>query len=167
MYEQSTKPSQFRQTLAFHWSSFFITLHSSKPIITMSLEKKHDAGTSDSEVGVFPFEDQHLPPSTGHILGSSEPHIFTNPYRAAHWKEVYDAATYEGRHRFDPSWTWSPKEELRLKKKVKCFLVSSSTITNRYENVRNGVALHSLTSVALSCSWTGGSCSGCGSCSPA
>lgn len=98
----------------------------------MSSEKAHEAGSSDSEVGVFPVEGQRLPPSTGHILGSTEPHIFTNPHRAAHWREVYDSATYEGRHRFEPSWTWSPKEELRLIKKVKRSFVSSSTPTNEY-----------------------------------
>ncbi|KAL0942649.1 yil166c-like protein [Colletotrichum truncatum] len=59
-----------------------------------------------------------LPPSTGEYLGSIEPHVFSNPRRAAHWQQIYENATYEGRHRFDASLTWSAEEEKRLKKKV-------------------------------------------------
>ena len=84
----------------------------------MSSEKKNDASGSDTDVKAIPFDDE-LPPSTGDVLGSVEPHVFTNPHRAAYWKDIYDAATYEGRHRFDPSWTWPPEEEKRLKKKVR------------------------------------------------
>lgn len=85
----------------------------------MSSEKKPETSGSDSDVKVPPPFDDHLPPSTGDILGSVEPHVFTNPYRAAYWKDIYDGATYEGRHRFDPSWSWSLGEESRLKKKVR------------------------------------------------
>lgn len=133
----------------------------------MSSEKKLEASASDSDVGVLSFDDQQLPPSTGHVLGSVEPHVFTNPYRAAHWKETYDAATYEGRHRFDPSWSWSPKEELRLKKKVRRRIAFMSTPTSPDEGVLSPASPCLLTLFVLSCSWTGGLCYGYGSCSPA
>lgn len=76
-------------------------------------------GSSSSGTGVEinPL-DYELPPSTGSELGSVEPHVFTNPRRAAHWLQVYEKATYEGRHRFDASWTWTPEEEKRLRRKV-------------------------------------------------
>lgn len=50
--------------------------------------------------------------------GSYRNHVFSDPKVAAYWRDVYDKATYEGRHRFDPSFTWSATEEKRVKRKV-------------------------------------------------
>lgn len=50
--------------------------------------------------------------------GSQGGHIFEDPKIAAHWRAVYENATYEGRHRFDPSYKWSAKEEKALLRKV-------------------------------------------------
>lgn len=36
----------------------------------------------------------------------------------AFWRDTYQRATYEGRHRFDPSYRWTPEEEKRLIRKV-------------------------------------------------
>ncbi|KAF4918022.1 putative transporter [Colletotrichum viniferum] len=72
--------------------------------------------TSGSETDVNVRDE--LPPSTGEVLGSVEPHVFSDPRRAAHWQHVYESATYEGRHRFNASLTWSAEEEKGLKKKV-------------------------------------------------
>ncbi|KAM0712036.1 hypothetical protein Q7P37_011130 [Cladosporium fusiforme] len=57
-------------------------------------------------------------PSTGSVFGSVEPHIFTSPARADHWREVYEKARYECRHRFDPSFQWSAQDEKRAARKV-------------------------------------------------
>ncbi|CAI0647559.1 unnamed protein product [Colletotrichum noveboracense] len=65
--------------------------------------------TSGSETDVNVRDE--LPPSTGEVLGSAEPHVFSNP-------RLYESATYEGRHRFNAVLTWSAEEEKRLKKKV-------------------------------------------------
>ncbi|KAJ4372801.1 hypothetical protein N0V86_008167 [Didymella sp. IMI 355093] len=46
--------------------------------------------------------------------GSYEDHPFSNPAIAQHWRDVYDKAEYEGRHRFDPEYTWTAEEERRL-----------------------------------------------------
>lgn len=58
-------------------------------------------------------------PSTGAVYGSVEPHIFTNPARADHWRDVYEKARYECRHRFDPSFQWSAQDEKRAARKVR------------------------------------------------
>jgi len=50
--------------------------------------------------------------------GSHGDHIFSNPEVAAHWAAVYEKAKYEGRHRFDPLFTWSAAEERAVRRKV-------------------------------------------------
>lgn len=45
-------------------------------------------------------------------------HVFSDPKIADYWKNVYEQARYEGRHRFDPDYTWSPEEENKLRRKV-------------------------------------------------
>lgn len=57
-------------------------------------------------------------PSTGSQYGSIEPHIFTEPSRAEHWRSVYGASKYECRHRFDPAFQWSATEEKKALRKV-------------------------------------------------
>lgn len=59
-----------------------------------------------------------FPPSTGSQLGSVEPHVFSHPARAEHWREIYENAKYECRHRFDPSFQWSHQGEVLVKRKV-------------------------------------------------
>lgn len=50
--------------------------------------------------------------------GSYHDHVFSDPKIAEYWRSVYANAQYEGRHRFDPDFTWSAAEEKRLKRKV-------------------------------------------------
>jgi hypothetical protein len=50
--------------------------------------------------------------------GSGQDHIFANEQVADYWRDVYEKAKYEGRHRFDPTFTWSAEEEKRVRKKV-------------------------------------------------
>ncbi|ETI23128.1 hypothetical protein G647_04925 [Cladophialophora carrionii CBS 160.54] len=50
--------------------------------------------------------------------GSYGNHVFSDPKVAEYWRNVYENAHYEGRHRFDPSFTWSATEEKRLKRKI-------------------------------------------------
>jgi hypothetical protein len=51
--------------------------------------------------------------------GSYSSHPFTDPKVAAYWRGIYERAKYEGRHRFDPSLTWTATEEKRLKRRVR------------------------------------------------
>ncbi len=45
-----------------------------------------------------------------------------NPFKeqtaAEHWRKVYEKSSYECRHVFDPSFTWSEEEEKRLVRKL-------------------------------------------------
>jgi len=50
--------------------------------------------------------------------GSRESHVFKDRITAQYWREVYDRAQYEGRHRFDPDCTWTAEEEKKLVRKV-------------------------------------------------
>jgi len=50
--------------------------------------------------------------------GSQDDHVFSNPDVAAHWAVIYEKAKYEGRHRFDPTFTWSAAEEKAVRRKV-------------------------------------------------
>ena len=50
--------------------------------------------------------------------GSSEEHIFKDPTVANHWRNVYETARYENRHRFDPDFTWTAEEEKKLVRKI-------------------------------------------------
>jgi hypothetical protein len=51
-------------------------------------------------------------------LGSNGAHVFSDPKVAEYWRGVYETARYECRHRFDPSATWSPEEEKKLRRRV-------------------------------------------------
>jgi hypothetical protein len=89
---------------------------------TENTHTKPDPGfqsASTSATGEVSIDD--FPPSTGDQLGSVEPHIFSHPARAEHWRKIYENAKYEGRSRFDPSWRWSPQDEDTVKRKVFTF----------------------------------------------
>lgn len=49
---------------------------------------------------------------------NSNDHIFKDVATAKYWRNVYEEVKYEGRHRFDPNYTWTPEEEKRLVRKV-------------------------------------------------
>lgn len=50
--------------------------------------------------------------------GSQGGHIFEDEKVTEYWRAVYEKATYEGRHRFDPTFRWTAKEEKKLLRKV-------------------------------------------------
>lgn len=50
--------------------------------------------------------------------GSYEGHVFSDSATAQHWRDVFEHAQYEGRHRFDPDYTWTAEEEKKLVRKV-------------------------------------------------
>ena len=71
-----------------------------------------------NEKGVPVNVDSGSSAASTHSHGSTEEHVFSNPQTAEHWRGVYEAAHYEGRHRFDPSFTWTAAEEKKLVRKV-------------------------------------------------
>lgn len=50
--------------------------------------------------------------------GSYRDHLFTDPEVEKYWTEVMNRALYEGRHRFDATFTWSASEEKKVRRKV-------------------------------------------------
>lgn len=54
----------------------------------------------------------------GGFTASTQENPFSSQADAEYWGQVYEEAKYEGRHRFDPSFQWSPAEEKRLVRKV-------------------------------------------------
>ncbi len=88
-----------------------------------SAEKEHSAVAidapvktqSDSSDAGFSDEAEDIDGD----YGSYGDHIFSDPKVAAYWAGVYEKATYEGRHRFDPTFTWSATEEKRVRRKVR------------------------------------------------
>ncbi|KAL6709207.1 hypothetical protein ACN47E_002023 [Coniothyrium glycines] len=50
--------------------------------------------------------------------GSYEDHPFTDRATAQYWRDRYEAAEYEGRHRFDPDYTWTAEEEKKLVRRL-------------------------------------------------
>ncbi|KAK1675755.1 major facilitator superfamily transporter [Colletotrichum godetiae] len=50
--------------------------------------------------------------------GSTDEHVFSDPSIADHWRKVYEKASYENRHRFDPNYTWSAEDEKKLVRKI-------------------------------------------------
>lgn len=58
--------------------------------------------------------------------GSYHDHVFKDPQIAEHWRNIYEKAEYEGRHRFDPNFTWSATEEKKLKRKVSTLVMLST-----------------------------------------
>ncbi|KAI1213067.1 MFS general substrate transporter [Annulohypoxylon truncatum] len=50
--------------------------------------------------------------------GSTDDHVFSDPAVAEKWRQVYEKARYENRHRFDPEYKWTAEEEKRLVRKI-------------------------------------------------
>ncbi len=61
---------------------------------------------SDSEIQITPE------------YGSYHHHVFANENIAEYWRQKYEDAKYEGRHRFYPTFTWTADEEKRVRRKV-------------------------------------------------
>lgn len=49
---------------------------------------------------------------------STKTNPFADPVVADRWRDVYEKASYEARHVFDPNLTWSAEEERRLVRKL-------------------------------------------------
>jgi len=81
--------------------------------VTIDGEPKTQTESSDNET-----RSQDSAEDIDGDYGSYKDHIFNDPEVANHWANIYNNARYEGRHRFDPTFTWSSREEKRLKRKV-------------------------------------------------
>ncbi|EPQ30208.1 uncharacterized protein PFL1_02324 [Pseudozyma flocculosa PF-1] len=98
------------------------TASSSSPYATPKLEEDkifpqpRSVQSDSGEKRTHPLEGIRQPSGSSATL--SDVHIFQDEAIAAHWKGVYERSSYEGRHRFDPSFEWTPEEDRQLLKKV-------------------------------------------------
>ncbi|KAH7132385.1 major facilitator superfamily domain-containing protein [Dendryphion nanum] len=72
----------------------------------VSTTQNVDSGSSTASKGERPHH------------GSYEDHVFSDRVTAQYWRDVYEKAQYEGRHRFDPNYTWTAVEEKKLVRKL-------------------------------------------------
>lgn len=56
--------------------------------------------------------------SANEDYGSSNDHVFSDPVVADRWRQIYEQARYENRHRFDPEYKWTAREETKLVRKI-------------------------------------------------
>ena len=87
---------------------------------TLVSKDTHSGSDNDEKKKDVPFAESLIDSEKGDPdYGSGHDHIFANPTVAEHWRGVYERAKYEGRHRFDPEFTWTAAEEKRVRRKVR------------------------------------------------
>lgn len=79
----------------------------------LAIAEKQASGVQNVDLGSSSTSEKDVP-----AYGSHEDHIFNDRVTAQYRREVYESAKYEGRHRFDPTYTWTAEEEKRLVRKV-------------------------------------------------
>ncbi|KAL5416505.1 hypothetical protein PMIN03_002050 [Paraphaeosphaeria minitans] len=77
------------------------------------LDEKQVPATQNTDSDSFQISKQERP-----THGSYENHPFSERVTAQYWREIYEKAQYEGRHRFDPNYTWTAEEEKKLVRKL-------------------------------------------------
>lgn len=90
-------------------------------------DKEEDTSINTGTVDPLEGDDADVNVQNGYT-GSTHQHPFTQPLEAEYWKNIYEEAKYEGRHRFDPSEQWSSSEEKKLVRKVS----SALAVLNQY-----------------------------------
>ena len=81
-----------------------------KKIVPVEHKDLKTAKTSESAVS------SDLSGSEDNDFDSKDP--FNTPENIAHWKQVYEDASYECRHVFDPTLTWTEEEEKKIIRKL-------------------------------------------------
>lgn len=94
---------------------------------------------SESPVDI---EAEPQKPSKHKDYGSTDDHVFSDPRVAEYWRGVYENATYEGRHRFDPEFTWTAEEELALKRKIDWRIITWAWMMFVRIHLANGTSCH-------------------------
>lgn len=77
-----------------------------------TLDPEKITATSD------PADDADTRSVDGIDTPDSRNHVFSDPLAAEHWRNVYEKAGYENRHRFDPEFAWTAEDEKKLVRKV-------------------------------------------------
>lgn len=82
------------------------------------VDTEHILVTQDSKSGSESRDSDKFGGHSDDESSVSLPHIFSDPVVAEHWRQIYEKAGYENRHRFDPTFSWSAEEEWKLVRKV-------------------------------------------------
>jgi hypothetical protein len=98
-------------------ANIFNLMASEKVAPTAGLDSKDFSNTTSRQDAASTDSSSNEERAAGD-LGSNGDHVFLDPKVAEYWRGVYEAARYECRHRFDPSATWTPEEEKKLRRKV-------------------------------------------------
>jgi hypothetical protein len=77
----------------------------------------------DTKAGAVPASSEKTTSDDGRQnqedgYGSSDEHVFSDPVTADYWRKVYEQASYENRHRFDPDFKWTAEEEKKLVRRI-------------------------------------------------
>lgn len=72
--------------------------------------------TKETTTHAFPLTD--VPSSDDGSAFALEKNPFSDPEVADYWRNVYEEASYECRHVFDPSVSWTEEEEKKLVRKL-------------------------------------------------
>lgn len=78
-------------------------------------EKSPPVETSASASSTSVSTDPQYAPDAG---GYGSPGWDQPEKAVSFWRQTYEAAKYEGRHRFDPSYKWTAAEEKKLLRKI-------------------------------------------------
>ncbi|ANB13602.1 hypothetical protein AWJ20_1899 [Sugiyamaella lignohabitans] len=81
--------------------------------LTMSLKNEYSKIRYDAIVEEL---DDLEPDSSSHY--SAKAHTFEDPTVADYYRKLYESTEYEGRHHFDPEFTWEHEEERELIRKT-------------------------------------------------
>ncbi|CAK7219828.1 hypothetical protein SCUCBS95973_003953 [Sporothrix curviconia] len=85
---------------------------------TASADRKESSSSpTPKEAGVFTSGADGSSSDDGESFALQK-NPFADPEVAEYWRGVYENATYECRHVFDPSFTWSEEEERKLVRKL-------------------------------------------------
>lgn len=69
---------------------------------------------------------------------NSRNHVFSDPLAAEHWRNIYEKAGYENRHRFDPGFAWTADDERKLVRKVDLRIMTWAVSSFRNVSVSSG-----------------------------
>lgn len=93
------------------------TMDQKQPIVSDLPNEKADISISTGTHTPLEADESNVKIKDAYT-GSTQQHPFSSEVDAAYWRDVYEKAKYEGRHRFDPAIQWDSDTEKKLIRKV-------------------------------------------------
>jgi hypothetical protein len=94
-----------------------VDVHAPSSSATDTDGKETGAASKEASVGHLDASGSGSSDDDGESFQASK-NPFLDPDVAAYWRGVYDNASYECRHVFDPTFTWSEEEERKLVRRL-------------------------------------------------